>query len=308
MPPAFASRFLFVIAAWLCLCGGMARAADSQTYSLSDGRQTRSYRLYRPAQLDPHQLGPQSPVPLVIVLHGGFGSGLQAERAYLWDDKADAEGFVVVYPDGIRHSWNAGGACCGPAQKDNVDDIAFLNRLIETVTHTQNIDPKRIYLTGMSNGAAMAYRYGCEGNIAIAAIGSVSGSLAVSCSPHPVSVMEIHGLDDQKIPFKGGIGSQAISKVPWIGVERTLSLFSTAAGCPALTSRHDDSMLTTIAHCPKGIDIALIGIKGAGHQWPGSRQRRPFWERIGKIDRPSDAIDATNTLWDFFKNHPAKTE
>lgn len=299
MPRLFFAHLFVVMAAWFCLGNDAALAADSQPYSLSDGRQPRSYRVYRPLALNR-----QAPAPLVIVLHGGFGSGIQAERAYHWDDNADEQGFVVAYPDGLHHSWNAGGACCGPAQKDNVDDIAFLNRLIDALIRVENIDPKRIYLSGMSNGAAMAYRYGCEGGFALAAIGSVSGSLADACPhPHPVSVIEIHGFDDQKIPFKGGVGSQSISKVPWVGVEKTLSVYSAAAACPAPALRQEDAMVKTLAHCPKGIDIALIALKGAGHQWPGSRQRRPFWERIGKIDPPSDTLDATNALWDFFKDH-----
>ena len=85
---------------------------------LSNGDRDRTYLLYRPASLSQ-----QVPAPLVVVLHGGYGSGSQAERSYHWDALADRQGFVVAYPDGIGRSWNAGGICCGPALRDNVDDV-----------------------------------------------------------------------------------------------------------------------------------------------------------------------------------------
>lgn len=83
---------------------GAAYAADSRTISF--GGRERSYLVYHPAGL-------HGPAPLVIVMHGGFGSGSQAEQSYGWDAEADRGHFVVVYPDGVRRAWNAGGKCCG---------------------------------------------------------------------------------------------------------------------------------------------------------------------------------------------------
>ena len=76
--------------------------------TLSFGGRDRSYRLHRPAPGGGH-----GPVPLVVVLHGGYGSGGQAEQAYGWDALADRHCFLVAYPDGVGRSWNAGW-CCGP--------------------------------------------------------------------------------------------------------------------------------------------------------------------------------------------------
>jgi polyhydroxybutyrate depolymerase len=198
------------------LAAYMPAYAHSRT--LLVGGLERTYRVYRPTDLSRVR-----PLPLVIVMHGGFGSGRQAERAYHWDAQANQHGFIVVYPNGVRRSWNAGGICCGPAQRDGVNDVKFKAQLIDTVIRSENIDQKRVYLTGMSNGAAMAYRYGCEGSFPVAAIGSVSGSFSFVCArPHAVSVIEIHGVDDNNIPFDGGHGSKAATQVHWLPVGRRL--------------------------------------------------------------------------------------
>jgi polyhydroxybutyrate depolymerase len=278
---------------------GAAHAADSRTLTY-DGRD-RTYLVYRPADLSRAKSA-----PLVIVMHGGFGSGSQAEHSYGWGAMADRGHFVVVYPNGVRRAWNAGGKCCGRPQRNNIDDVGFLTALIHTVSRAENIDPKRVYLTGMSNGAAMSYRYACEGTFPIAAIGPVSGSLSFSCAkPHAVSVMEIHGLDDSRIPFAGGHGNGAASDVQWLGVEKSLELFRKANSCDPPATEDNGALRKTVSHCAAGREVALIAIKGAGHQWPGAHPERGFFAWLLRLDRPSTALDATSTLWDFFKAHPA---
>ena len=290
----------FTVGALIALtlsCG--AQAAD--TRSLEAGGRERTYIVHRPADL---ALG--KPAPLVIVLHGGFGSGSQAESAYGWDAEADRKGFVVVYPDGIRRAWNAGGTCCGLPNRDNVDDVAFLTQLIKTVSRSENIDSKHIYLTGMSNGAAMAYRYACEGSVPIAAIGPVSGSLAYACArPRAVSVMEIHGLDDRNIPFTGGHGEKAATDVQWLGVERTLAPFRKANHCGRADARQAGVVRTTIWRCASGREVVLIAVAQAGHQWPGASPQRGFLAMLLRLDPPSTALDATDVLWAFFARHSA---
>ncbi len=86
----------------------------------------RTYRLYVPAGLP-------SPAPLVVMLHGGFGSAQQAERAYGWDQLADTAKFVVAYPDGLGRAWNSGGGCCGRSSKDGVDDVGFITAAVADI-------------------------------------------------------------------------------------------------------------------------------------------------------------------------------
>jgi len=291
-------RLLVTLSIMIALASfGAAHAADSRT--LTFGGRERSYLVYRPAGLN-------GPAPLVVVMHGGFGTGSQAEHSYGWDAMADRGHFVVVYPDGVRRAWNAGGKCCGRPERDNIDDVGFLTALIKTVSHAENIDPKRVYLTGMSNGAAMSYRYACEGTFPIAAIGPVSGSFSYSCpKPHAVSVMEIHGLNDHNIPFNGGHGNKAATDVQWLGVDKSLVPFHAVDDCPPPVVKQNGPVKTTSAHCAAGRDVILIAISGAGHQWPGSQRAGGFFAWLLRLDPPSTALDATSTLWDFFKAHRA---
>lgn len=279
-----------------------AQTSGSQTHHLSDGARDRTYLLHRPAQLSR-----QTSVPLVIMLHGGFGSRSQAQSSYGWDEQADRHGFVVAYPEGVSRSWNAGGICCGPALRKNIDDLGFLTRLIEAVSRAENIDPKRVYLTGMSNGAAMAYRYACEGTFPVAAIGPVAGSLSYSCTkPHPVSLIAIHGLDDQHVPFAGGSGSKGVTKGSWISVPQSVDAFRTANNCQPPIQSRIPPLHTAISICEQGREVVLYTIDDAGHQWPGGKAKKNLVQRMLRADQPSTALDATATLWEFFQRHSAQ--
>ncbi|MDE2030284.1 MAG: polyhydroxybutyrate depolymerase [Alphaproteobacteria bacterium] len=285
----------------LAACSPAALAGESHEHRMEFHAHDRSYLIYRPASLDKDKA-----VPLVIVLHGGFGSGAQAEKSYGWDEEADAKGFVVAYPDGVRHSWNAGGACCGRARRDDVDDVGFLNALIDRVVHVENIDPKRVYMTGMSNGAAMAYRYACEGSFSVAAFGSVSGDMTASC-PHPraVSLMEIHGLADRNIPFKGGRGSKGVTHIDWPPVAQTVGIFRRAGECTAPATSTKGPVKTEMSACKGGREVVLTTIADAGHQWPGGHEHSMIGRMLLRLDPPSRALDATSVLWNFFAGHKA---
>ena len=159
----------------------------------------RTYLTYRPATAG-------KDAPLVVVLHGAAGSGRQAQESYGWDAAADKGGFVVVYPDGVNRTWNAGPGCCGVAARDNVDDVAFITRLVDEIP---SIDKKRVYATGISNGAMLAYRLACEKDI-FAAIGPVAGTMISDCpAPKPLSIIHIHGESDPTIPYEGGPGRRS---------------------------------------------------------------------------------------------------
>ncbi len=295
-----ARRLSIVVALWLVV-GGACAHTQGRSMHLQHADRERSYRLYRPANLSLSE-----PVPLVLMLHGGFGSGSQAERAYRWDGLADREGFVVVYPDGIGRSWNAGGMCCGPALRKGVDDAGFLAQLIEVVAKSENIDRRRIYMTGMSNGAVMAYRYACDARVPVAAIGPVAGTFSQACpNPKPVSVLAIHGLADQNVPFAGGPGTKGVTKGNWLPVEQTLDAFRSVDRCEPAQVQKTGEVQTSTAHCARGRDVVLTTIAGAGHQWPGSIPRTGPLARLLPADPSSNALDATRALWDFFRTHPA---
>ncbi|GGN45288.1 hypothetical protein GCM10010109_79340 [Actinoplanes campanulatus] len=265
-----------------------------------DGRE-RAYRTYRPVAL------PDGPVPLVLVLHGGAGSGAQAERSYGWDARADRDGFVVVYPDGVNRSWNAGPGCCGPATRDGVDDVAFLEAVVAETGRGVPIDPARVRAAGMSNGAMMAYRLACDSTV-VTAIAPVAGIVIGDCpSPAPVSVIHIHGTEDHSVPWSGGPGKRdndGTGRVPiridGPPVPDLVAGWRDRAGCPPPAERITGAVTTTTADCPGGRVIELVSVAGAGHQWPGATGPGAAAERLLELDPPSGALDATATIADFF--------
>jgi len=292
--PLLAALLLAATAAW---SSPPALAAAPQKL-LVDGRE-RSYLLHRPAG------APRTGMAaLVVVLHGGFGSGARAQETYGWDGLADQEGFLVAYPDGIQRAWNAGGACCGRPQREDIDDVGFVSALLRVMIHEQGVDPTRIYLAGISNGAALALYYACRSaQPAVAAIGSVAGGLSAACEhPAPVSLLEIHGIDDQNIPMLGGIGSRDVSGVRWLPVPEAVDRFRASAACAAPLIEVRGDVTTRMSSCASGRSVGLITIAKAGHQWPGARSSGLIGRALG-LDAPSTAMDATRTLWDFFRSH-----
>jgi polyhydroxybutyrate depolymerase len=257
----------------------------------------RTYIVYRPATVRA-----SAEVPLVVFLHGGFGSGAQAERSYGWDARADRGHFVVAYPDGIHRAWNAGGGCCGQPARDNVDDVAFLTRMVARLEGELPVDTDRIYATGISNGGIMAYRLACTTTI-FAAIGPDSATMLGPCaSPAPTSVIHIHGTADTRIPYAGGAGA-GVAHIDGPSVPAVDARWRSIDHCgtPGLTSRAP--VTTSIARCPDGRAVELVSIAGAGHQWPGSADH-PARRRVLGTDAPSTALDATSTIWYFFAAHP----
>jgi polyhydroxybutyrate depolymerase len=176
----------FLVVAGCAVPGSAAPQAfieGSSLHTMNFGGLNRSYRLYIPA-------GVTSPAPLVVMMHGGFGSAQQAERAYGWDELADSAKFVVAYPDGVGRAWNVNGGCCGRPGRENIDDVGFISAVVDDIAGHVTIDPKRRYATGISNGGMLAYALACN----TGTVGPDSATQLDKCAaPHPTSVMQIHG-------------------------------------------------------------------------------------------------------------------
>lgn len=284
--------------------------AGTYNGTLSFNGTGRSYILHVPPRHDG-----QTALPLVIMLHGGFGSAENAERDYGWPDAADAHGFYSVFPQGLGNvpTWHA-EHCCGYARMNNVDDVGFIRNLVVELGKTIPLDAKRIYATGMSNGGMLSHRLGAEAADLFAAIAPVAGTLGgqvnqnspvvVPPTPNgPISVILFHGTDDQNVLFNGGPSqsSAASGRIDlsvndavqfWIAANQTAStpLVESIAGGAVTKSFY--SRNGTFA------EVALYAVIGQGHAWPGGQQ--PY----AGADAPSTAISATETIWQFFEAHP----
>jgi polyhydroxybutyrate depolymerase len=264
----------------------------------------RSYRLYVPADVT-------SPAPLVFTLHGGFGTAQHAQEHYGWVAAADLRGFVVAFPDGHGRAWNVGGGCCGEPGRTGVDDVAFIAAVAADVAARVSVDPERIYATGMSNGAMLAYRLACDlptaaGSdlppVRLAAIAPVAGTLLGTCpSPAPTSVLHIHGLTDARVRFDGAPGT-GVAKIDGPDIPSVLAMWRSVDACPEPRT-HATGVVTTLqAECPQGMDVVLVTVADAGHQWPGSTTGA--LQELTGADPPSTAFDATALIADFFLAHP----
>jgi polyhydroxybutyrate depolymerase len=244
-------------------------------HTIAFGGVDRVYRLYIPAGVPPA-------APLLVMLHGGFGSAAQAERAYGWNQLADSAKFVVAYPDGMGRAWNSGGGCCGGPSRDGVDDVGFITAAVRDIAGNVGIDPARIYATGISNGGMMAYKLACNTAV-FAAIGPDSATQLDACpAPSPTSVLHIHGTADRLIRYDGqpGVGFATIDGPP---VPDVNAFWRTVDQCAPPATTVDGSVTTSVADCPGGRSVELVTVAGGGHDWP------PF---------------ATKMLWDFFAAHP----
>lgn len=290
-------RLATLFAIGLSLLAGQAPAAsEGRLLSLDSGGEMRSYKLFIPAN------AMQGPLPLMIVMHGGLGNADETERTTGMNRIASANGFMVAYPNGTgarlmknRRTWNA-GKCCGPAAARNIDDVGFIHSMLADIARHHPLDRSRVYATGISNGAMMAYRLACEMPREIAAIVPVSGTLALNSCPgaQDIPVLHIHGSADSNVPYQGGMGENAIAGVAHRSVPETLQILAQAHGCKAGHNERampDGSALTSW-NCPQNAPVQLRLIPGGEHVWPGGDSRRNRKLFGGNFS-------ASQAAWDF---------
>lgn len=286
----------------LASLAGAATAADLEQW-LRHGQQLRSYVLHLPGGTAGTDAAPR---PLVMVLHGGGGNAANAARMSGMSDIADRESFIVVYPNGSGSlknallTWNAGN-CCGTARDGQIDDVGFLNAVIDHASRRAPVDPRRIYVAGMSNGGMMAYRLGCETPGRFAAIAPVAGAMNVDCRPAvPLSVIAFHGTADEHVLYEGGPPLKSRDSVPRVDtpVVDTIAFWAAHNGCRARTqSQAAEVRSERFEFCAGDTEVVLHTLDGFGHAWPGGERGSPWG------DDPAASIDASETMWAFFRRH-----
>jgi polyhydroxybutyrate depolymerase len=287
--------------------------AQDYTGSIQSGGLERTFLVHVPPSSSKTKL-----MPLLIALHGGDGTSQSMVSLTLGglNSLADKEGFIVVYPDGVENQWNDGReGDFTRAHREKIDDVGFISALIDHLAQKHKIDSKRIYATGISNGAMMSYRLACELSHKIAAVAPVCGAMPLDlvsrCSPaKPISVLVISGTEDRLVPWDGGsvIGGRGrILSVPdsvkyWVTLNQCSATPVTTM--EADTDPQDGTRVReeVYGQGKDGTEVILYAIEGGGHTWPGGLQ----YLSEAVIGRTSRDIDADVVIWDFFKRHSLK--
>jgi polyhydroxybutyrate depolymerase len=233
----------------------------------------------RPASVAiPKDYDPNTTYPLLMVLHGAGADGQTQAGYFQLFPLVDEKQFVMVYPNGElsdadRRLWNGAGCC---TSDDSVDDVGYLSDLIEEAKQTYNVDPKRVYLMGHSNGGFMSFRLGCEASRLITAMMSLAGGTywdPADCNPGtpPVSVLVVHGTADDTIPYDG-------SPNAYPGAVAIAERSAASAGCdpemttplgsadfvPSLPGEETDKVAYSTG-CDTGLEVELWTINDGAH-------------------------------------------
>ena len=274
-----------------------------------DGRE-RTFHISIPSSYDG-----ETPVPLVIAIHGGGGLSIFMLRETGFSDLAEEEGFIVLYPQGVDKQWNDGRPLKTTAYEENIDDVGFISALIDHVSSIFNIDKNCVYATGISNGGFMSFRLAYELSDKIAAVAPVTATLSDALynefppPENPVSILIMNGTDDPLVPWNGGyvtILNQKRGKI--LSTEDTVNFFIEHNKCseePVTREMEDidpDDDVTAeeiIYSGPGGVEVVLYKINGGGHTWPDGKQYLPK-SVIGTVCRD---LNGTKVIWNFFKRH-----
>jgi len=261
-------------------------------------------------------------VPVVIMFHGGGGKARGAMQETGWSAKSDKENFLVVYPEGVPRdpsrrgsfvsnpqSWNDGSQrAIVAASLKNIDDVGFVNAMLDDLGMKFRIDPQRLYATGFSNGASMTFRVGRELSARLAAIAPVAGSdwLEQPTPARPLSLLYITGTADPLNPLEGGEitlgGKPAGNKPP---VREFIDKWVKMLGCvskPKTIYDRDGVKGFAYTTCRDHAEVVFYTVAGMGHFWPGGMSHLP--EHV--IGKSFNKISATDVIWKFFQQHPRK--
>lgn len=274
----------------------------------------RNFLIYIPSNYRQNEA-----MPLVLFFHGGGGNRYYqaAPGTYNLLSLAEEKKFIAVFPngyslfkDGKLASWNAGN-CCSIARDREINDVQFVKDIISSVKGKLNIDERRIYASGMSNGAMMSYRLACEMSDTFAAIAAVAGTdVTKQCKPkNPVSILHIHAKNDTHVLFDGGAGKDsfrnknAVTEFP--SVYQTINSWRTKNGCSASYDslwKNETGYCERTQECSQGVQVQLCVSTDGGHSWPGSAP--------SKINRKKEAssksFSANEVIWHFFSTHTKK--
>lgn len=246
--------------------------------------------------------------PLVFVFHGGLGNPDIIAKQTKFSEKADKEGFIVVYPYGTGSfnkkllTWNTWD-CCGYADKNDINDVDFIDAVLKRIKSEYLIDEKKIFATGLSNGGMMCYLLACELSEHFAAIAPVAASMfdTVSCNPETeISIIAFNSINDENIPYNGVSEEDTSARMKTLPVEKVIDMWAKNFNCVHIRTS-DSSLFQKVNYInEKGVEITLFKMFSGGHSWPGGEKIRKF------ADNPVKNVSATDIIWEFFKSNPKR--
>ena len=274
---------------------------------------TRYYYIHQPSGFKSNAAR-----PIIFVLHSGGEDASTMITFSHFNELADRDTVWVVYPAAYENHWNDGRFEKGnPNHKGkNINDVSFIDSIIEREIQIHNVDSSRIFVTGIANGAIMTYKLACRLSHKITAIAPVLGSMAeytsLTCKPmRSISVLAINGSDDKLIPINGGevaYDEKLYGRVN--SLKETISFWAhyndstkDAGEVTRLPDMHKSDGTAVFYHKYYNekyeTEIIQYLIEGGGHAWPGAKQFYPM-SVTGNI---SKEINATELIWNFFLEH-----
>lgn len=265
-----------------------------QIVTLREGQIDRQFRVFRPPLVE-NRPG------LFVVLHGAGGSGRQVEQTSGFDAQAVRLRWIAVYPDGIADGW----VSYADPPLPGVADVSFISHVIDRLMSSDQVDPDRVYVTGLSRGGMFAYRLACELSSRLAAIAPVEGNMAdptgsvaaVNCTPsRPVSVLAVHGSADPEIPIEGGRSRAYQEDVSYAPLKDVIARWRALDECQATGSTSSEGTGSTTAwSCAKNTTVEQLVIDGGAHFWPGAVGTPPWGAAA--------SVNASQIIADFFASH-----
>ena len=221
------------------------------------------------------------PAPLLILMHSASSSGERQEKNSKLAAAAKKAGMIFLAPDGTigvdgRRVWNAAKSCC---QKPGieVDDITYINSLIDEIALQIPVDQSRIYMVGHSNGGFMSIAFACSTG-RIAGVVSLAGAMdtdAQCASEKPFTFLQIHGTEDSTIKFGGGVHNFH----PYTSAEETVKRISAVNHCKS-------SPLAQISLKKKDFDRSIQGAETTIHSLEGCKAPTALWSIAGGLHSP----------------------
>lgn len=293
-----------------------AYTAGVHTFTTSFSGSDRSYLVQLPKEYRPND----KQYPIVVVMHGSAGN-----KSNMVDELGDTVGrneYLALYPEGMQI-----GNLENHRLWDRDRDVPYVVHVLKEVQQRFAINPKRIYATGMSAGAAMSHFLACDHAelvAAIAPVGAHYGDLSQrKCSPSsPVAVLQFSATNDEFVPYNGGQAGKCsvTGSMVFNSVEDSTKMWVKKNECaqdPRRTYTKGTVVCDTYERCTNGADVTLCTIKAdpknnnlGGHSWPGSKNSAAWWGMQLLFPNcpvtPTQDISANEEMMKFFNAHPKK--